>query len=150
MLKTSHPEPLSPRLPRNITQKAAVARPPPQSRARLAPEQPKSLLLVEAQVSENSQQNTPADISDQSFITAGDLKQQKHSKELVSPSLPPPPPPPPPPAPPLPPPLPLHLKTAPTIEDKPLPLSSDDPSESPALHKQDDSSRRSINNCIGK
>eukprot|EP00076_Gallus_gallus_P044175 XP_025009713.1 WASP homolog-associated protein with actin, membranes and microtubules isoform X1 [Gallus gallus] len=149
VLKTSHPEPLSPRLPRNITQKSAVARPPPQSRARLAPEQPKSLLLVEAQVSENSQQNTPADISDQSFITAGDLKQQKHSKELVSPSLPPPPPPPPPPAPPLPPPLPLHLKTAPTIEDKPLPLSSDDPSESPALHKQDDSSRRSINNCIG-
>ncbi|XP_042732078.1 WASP homolog-associated protein with actin, membranes and microtubules [Lagopus leucura] len=145
VLKTSHPEPLSLRLPRNTTRKATVAC-PPLSRPRPAPEQPKSLLLVEAQVSETSHENTPADIPVQSFITDDDLKQEKHSEELVSPSLPPPPPPP---APPLPPPLPLRLKTRPTIEDKPLPLSSHDPLESPAMHKQDDSSRRSINNCIG-
>ncbi|OXB79434.1 UNVERIFIED_CONTAM: hypothetical protein H355_007643 [Colinus virginianus] len=150
VLKTSHTEPLSPRLPRSNTRKAAVVCPPPPPRARPAPEQPKSLLLVEAQLSETSQQNAPADISVQSFITADESKQQKHSNELmVSPSSPPPPPPPPPPAPPLPPPLPLHLKTRSTTEDKPLPLRSDDPSESPAVHKQDDSSRRSINNCIG-
>uniref|UniRef100_A0A8C0ZDC0 WASP homolog associated with actin, golgi membranes and microtubules n=1 Tax=Cyanistes caeruleus TaxID=156563 RepID=A0A8C0ZDC0_CYACU len=42
-----------------------------------------------------------------------------------------------------------RLKSPSAAEDKPLPLSSDSPSESPALHKQDDSSRRSINNCIG-
>lgn len=41
------------------------------------------------------------------------------------------------------------LKTLSATEDKPLPLSSNNPTESPALHKQDDSSRRSLNDCIG-
>ncbi|NXK50655.1 WHAMM protein, partial [Chauna torquata] len=147
VLKTSHPQPLSPRLPRSITQRAAVLC-SPSSRARPAPEQPKSLLLVEAKVSEAPQQNIPADIPVQIFVTAGDSKQQKHSEGLtVSPSSPPPPPPLPPPPPP--PPLPLRLKTRTVVEDKPLPLSSYGPTESSALHKQDDSSMRSINNCIG-
>ncbi|XP_056202581.1 WASP homolog-associated protein with actin, membranes and microtubules isoform X2 [Falco biarmicus] len=152
VLKTSHPQPLSPKLPRSITQQAAVLPPPPLSRARAAPEQPKSILLVEAKESKASYQNTPADIPVEIFVTDGDTQQQKHSVEsMVSPSLPPPPPPPPPPPlppPPPPPPLPLQLKTPSAAEDKPLPLSCDSPTESPALHKQDDSSR-SINNYIG-
>ncbi|XP_059679953.1 WASP homolog-associated protein with actin, membranes and microtubules [Gavia stellata] len=154
VLKTSCPQPLSPKLPRSITQQAAVLSPPPSSRARAAPEQPKSILLVEAKESKASHQNTPADIPVQIFVTDGDTEPQKHSEGLmVSPSsppaLPPPPSPPPLPPPPPPPPLPLWLKTPSATEDKPLPLSSDSPTESPALHKQDDSSRRSINNYIG-
>ncbi|XP_017660496.1 PREDICTED: WASP homolog-associated protein with actin, membranes and microtubules [Lepidothrix coronata] len=182
VLKTSRPQPLSPKLPRNITQQAVVLSPPPSSpavlspapspRARTAPEQPQSILLIEAKESKALCQNTPADIPVQIFVsdgdaeltdgdtelTGGDTEQQKHSEELlVSPSSPPPPPPPPPPPlpppllppPPPPPPLPLQLKTPPATEDTPLPLSSNSPSESPALHKQDDSPRTSINNCIG-
>ncbi|KFW82237.1 WASP homolog-associated protein with actin, membranes and microtubules, partial [Manacus vitellinus] len=175
VLKTSRPQPLSPKLPRNITEQAVVLSPPPSSpavlspapspRARAAPEQPQSILLIEAKESKALCQNTPADIPVQIFasdgdaeLTGGDTEQQKHSKELlVSPSSPPPPPPPPPPPlpppllppPPPPPPLPLQLKTPPATEDTPLPLSSNSPSESPALHKQDDSPRTSINNCIG-
>ncbi|KAF1429486.1 hypothetical protein FQV23_0000959, partial [Spheniscus humboldti] len=151
VLKTSHPQHLSPKLPRSVTRQVAVLSPPPSSRARAAPEQPKSILLVEAKESKASHRNTPADIPVQIFVTDGDTEQQKHSERLmVSPSSPPPPPPPPPlPPPPPPPPLPLQLKTPSATEDKPLPLSSDSPTESPALHKQDDSSRRSINNCIG-
>ncbi|KAM6060270.1 LOW QUALITY PROTEIN: WASP homolog-associated protein with actin, membranes and microtubules [Theristicus caerulescens] len=158
VLKTSHPQPLSPKLPQSITQQAAVLSPPPSSRARAAPEQPKSILIVEAKEAKASHQNTPADIPVQIFVTAGDSEQQKHSEgSMVSPSSPPPPPPPPPPPlpppplppPPPPPPLPLQLKMPSAIEDKPLPLSSDGPTESPALHKQDDSSRRSINNYVG-
>ncbi|KFZ66666.1 WASP homolog-associated protein with actin, membranes and microtubules, partial [Podiceps cristatus] len=148
VLKTSRPQPLSPKLPRSITQQAAVLSPPPLSRARAAPEQPKSILLVEAKESKASHQNTPADIPVQIFVTGGDTEQQKHSEgPMVSPSSPPPPPPLPPPPPP--PPLPLQLKTPSVTEDKPLPLSSNSPTESPALRKQDDSSRRSINNYIG-
>ncbi|KAM6058584.1 WASP homolog-associated protein with actin, membranes and microtubules isoform 2-T2 [Chlamydotis macqueenii] len=153
VLKTSRPQPLSPKLPQSVTQQAAVLSPPPSSRVRAAPEQPKSILLVEAKESKASCQNTPADIPVQIFVTAGDSEPQKHSEELmVSPSSPPPPPPPPPPPlppPPPPPPLPLQFKTPAAIEDKPLPLTSDGPTESPALHKQDDSSRRTINNYIG-
>ncbi|KAF1435180.1 hypothetical protein FQV24_0015268, partial [Spheniscus mendiculus] len=151
VLKTSHPQHLSPKLPRSVTRQVAVLSPPPSSRARAAPEQPKSILLVEAKESKASHRNTPADIPVQIFVTDGDTEQQKHSERLmVSPSSPPPPPPPPPlPPPPPPPPLPLQLKTPSATEDKPLPLSSDSPTESPALHKQDDSSRRSINNYIG-
>ncbi|NWS21063.1 WHAMM protein, partial [Pachyramphus minor] len=181
VLKTSRPQPLSPKLPRSITQQAVVLSPPPSSRARAAPavlspapspraraapEQPQSILLIEAKESKTLCQNTPADIPVQIFVTDGDTEladgdteQQKHSEELlVSPSSTPPPPPPPPPPPlppsllpppPPPPPLPLWLKTPPATEDKPLPLHSDSPSESPALHKQDDSPRTSINNCIG-
>ncbi|NXE73255.1 WHAMM protein, partial [Cochlearius cochlearius] len=118
VLKTSHPLPLSPKLPRSIIQQAAVLSPPLLSRARAAPEQPQSILLVEAKDSKASHQNTPADIPVQIFVTAGDSEQQKHSEGLMKPSA---------------------------IEDKPLPLSSDGPTESPALHKQDDSSRTSIN-----
>nr|XP_009483252.1 PREDICTED: WASP homolog-associated protein with actin, membranes and microtubules [Pelecanus crispus] len=153
VLKTSHPRPLSPKLPQSITQQAAVLSPPPSSRARAAPEQPKSILLVEAKESKASHQNTPADIPVQIFVTARDSEQQKYSEGLMvspsSPSPPPPPPPPPLPPPPPPPPLPLQLKTPSATEDKPLPLSSDGPTESPGLHKQDDSSRRSINNYMG-
>ncbi|NWY10905.1 WHAMM protein, partial [Aphelocoma coerulescens] len=166
VLKTSHPQPLSPKLPRGIPQQTVVLSPPPASsagaapavlppapspRARAALEQPQSILLVEDKEPKALSQNTPADIPVQIFVTDGDTEEQKHSEELmVSPCSPPPPPPPPPlPPPPPPPPLPLQLKTLSAAEDKPLPLSSDSPSESPALHKQDDSSRRSINNCIG-
>ncbi|XP_009572232.1 PREDICTED: WASP homolog-associated protein with actin, membranes and microtubules [Fulmarus glacialis] len=153
VLKTSRPQPLSPRLPQSITQQVVVLSAPPSSRARAAPEQPKSILLVEAKESKASHQNTPADIPVQIFVTDGDTEQQKHSEGLmVSPSSPqplPPPPPPPLPPPPPPPPLPLQLKTPSATEDKPLPLSSNSPTESPALHKQDDSSRRSIHNYIG-
>ncbi|XP_027543959.1 WASP homolog-associated protein with actin, membranes and microtubules isoform X2 [Neopelma chrysocephalum] len=182
VLKTSRPQPLSPKLPRNITQQSVVLSPPPSSpavlspapspRARAAPEQPQSILLIEAKESKALCQDTPADIPVQIFVSDGDTEltdgdteladgdteQQKHSKELlVSPSSPPPPPPPPPPPlppsllppPPPPPPLPLQLKTPPATEDTPLPLSSHSPSESPALYKQDDSPRTSINNCIG-
>ncbi|NXY17517.1 WHAMM protein, partial [Atrichornis clamosus] len=161
VLKTSRPQPLSPRLPRGIPRQAvvlspapaprAVVSPAPSSRARAALKQPQSILLVEAKESKASCQNAPADIPVQISVTDGDTEQLKHSEELmVSPSSPPPPPPPPPlPPPPPPPPLPLRLKTLSATEDKPLPLSSDSPSESPVLHKQDDSSRRSINNCTG-
>nr|XP_047927935.1 WASP homolog-associated protein with actin, membranes and microtubules [Anser cygnoides] len=148
VLKTSCPQPLSHGLPRSVTQRAAVPCPPPSSRTRPEPEQPKSLLIVETKASEAPQENIPADIPVQILVTAGESKQQKDSEELVvSPSSPPPPPclPPPPP----PPPLPLHLKTRSPVEDKPLPLRADGPAESSALHKQDDSSMRSINNCIG-
>ncbi|NXB92813.1 WHAMM protein, partial [Vidua chalybeata] len=170
VLKTSRPQPRSPKLPRGIPQQAVVLSPPPasstgaapavlspapSSRVRTALEQPQSILLVEDKEPKASCQNTPpADIPVQIFVTDGDTEEQKHSEELmVSPCSAPPPPPPPPPLPPLPPPpppptLPLQLKPSAT-EDKPLPLSSDSPSESPALHNQDDSSRRSINNCIG-
>ncbi|NXC12845.1 WHAMM protein, partial [Corythaeola cristata] len=154
VLKTSRPQPLCPKLPQNVTPHSAVLPPPPLSKARAAPEQPKSILLVEAKESKASHQNTPADKPVQIFVTAGDSEQQKHSERLmVSPSSPPPPPPPlpPPPLPPPPPPPPLclQLKTPSAIEDKPLPLSSYGPTDCPALHKQDDSSRRSINNYIG-
>ncbi|KFV13438.1 WASP homolog-associated protein with actin, membranes and microtubules, partial [Pterocles gutturalis] len=153
VLKTSCPQPLSPKLPRSITQQAAVLSPPPSSRARAAPEQPKSILLVEAKESKASHENTPADIPVQIFFTASNSEEQNHDEGLmVSPSSPPPPPPPLPPSlppPPPPPPLPLQLKAPSVIEDKPLPLSSNGPTENPALHKQNDSSRRSINNCIG-
>ncbi|NXS86540.1 WHAMM protein, partial [Erpornis zantholeuca] len=166
VLKTSCPKPLSPKLPRSIPQQAVVLSPPPASRAGTAPavlspvpapraraslEQPQSILLVEDKEPKALCQNTLADIPVQIFVTDGDREEPKHSEELmVSPCSPPPPPPPPPlPPPPPPPPLPPQLKTPSATEDKPLPLSSDSPSESPALHKQDDSSRRSINNCIG-
>ncbi|NWR88610.1 WHAMM protein, partial [Furnarius figulus] len=174
VLKTSRPQPLSPKLPRNTAQQAVVLSPPPSSRpraapavlspapslrARVDPEQPQSILLVEAQEPKASCQNMPADIPVQIFVTDGDTEQQKHSEELMvspsSPPRPPPPPPPPPlppsllPPPPPPPPLPLQLKTPSATEDKPLPLSSDSPSESPALLTQGDSSRTSINNYIG-
>ncbi|XP_074773401.1 WASP homolog-associated protein with actin, membranes and microtubules [Athene noctua] len=151
VLKTSRPQPLSPKLPQSITHQAAVLSPPPSSRTRAAPEQPKSILLVEAKEAKASHQNTPADNPVQIFVSDGDTEQLKPSEGLmVSPSSPPPPPPPPPlPPPPPPPPLPLQLKTPSAAEDKPLPLSSDSPTESPALHKQDDSSRKSINNYIG-
>ncbi|XP_005027001.6 WASP homolog-associated protein with actin, membranes and microtubules [Anas platyrhynchos] len=149
VLKTSRPQPLSLRLPRSVTQRAAVPCPPPSLRTRPEPEQPKSLLIVETKASEAPQENIPADIPVQIFVTADKSKQQKDSEELVvSPSSPPPPPPPLPPPPP-PPPLPLHLKTRSPVEDKPLPLRADGPAGSSALHKQDDSSMRSINNCIG-
>ncbi|NXE18177.1 WHAMM protein, partial [Ardeotis kori] len=124
VLKTSRPQPLSPKLPRSVTQQAAVLSPPPSSRVRAAPEQPKSILLVEAKESKASCQNTPADIPVQIFVAAGDSKPQKHSEGLM-------------------------FKTPAAIEDKPLPLTSDGPAESPALHKQDDSSRRTINDYIG-
>ncbi|NXQ83968.1 WHAMM protein, partial [Nyctibius grandis] len=150
VLKTSRPQPLSPKLPQSITQQAAELSPPPSLRARAAPEQPKSILLVEAKESKASHRNTPADIPVQIFVTDRDTEQQKHREGLmVSPSSPPPPPPPPLPPPPPPPPLPLRLKTPSATEDKPLPLRSHSPTESPALHKQDDSSRRSISNYIG-
>ncbi|XP_075620657.1 WASP homolog-associated protein with actin, membranes and microtubules isoform X1 [Balearica regulorum gibbericeps] len=153
VLKTSRPQPLSPKLPQSITQQAAVLSCPPSLRTKAAPEQPKSILLVEAKESKASYQNTPADIPVQIFVTDGNTELQKHSEGLmVSPSLLPPPPPLPPPPlppPPPPPPLPLQLKTPSAPEDEPLPLSSDSPTESPALHKQDDSSRRCINNYIG-
>uniref|UniRef100_A0A8C8ATL0 WASP homolog associated with actin, golgi membranes and microtubules n=1 Tax=Otus sunia TaxID=257818 RepID=A0A8C8ATL0_9STRI len=151
VLKTSRPQPLSPKLPQSITHQAAVLSPPPSPRTRAAPQQPKSILLVEAKESKASHQNTPADIPVQIFVTDGDTERQKHSEGLmVSPSSPPPPPPPPPlPPPPPPPPLPLQLKTPSATEDKPLPLSSDSPAESPALQKQDDLSRKPINNYIG-
>ncbi|NXA64828.1 WHAMM protein, partial [Mohoua ochrocephala] len=166
VLKTSCPQPPSPRLPRGIPQQAVVLSPPPapssgtapavlspapSPRARAALEQPQSILLVEDKEPKASCQNTPADIPVQILVTDGDTEEPEHSEELtVSPCSPPPPPPPPPlPPPPPPPPLPLQLKTPSAREDEPLPLSSDSPSESPALHKQDDSSRRSINNCIG-
>ncbi|NXK91510.1 WHAMM protein, partial [Formicarius rufipectus] len=173
VLKTSRPQPPSPKLPRSITQQGVVLSPPPSSTARAAPavlspapssragvslEQPQSILLVEDKESKASCQNTPVDIPVQIFVTDGDTEQQKHSEELMvslSSSPPPPPPPPPPlppsllPPPPPPPPLPLQLKTPSATEDKPLPLSSSSPLESPALHKQDDSSRAFINNYIG-
>ncbi|NXS76464.1 WHAMM protein, partial [Pandion haliaetus] len=155
VVKTSRPQNLSPKLPRNITQQVAVLSPLPSSRARAAPEQPKSILLVEAKELKAAHQNTPADIPVQIFVTDGDTEQQKHSKALMvsppppPPPLPPPPPPPPLPSPPPPAPLPLQLKPPSAAEDKPLPLSSDSPTESPELHKQDDSSRRSINNYMG-
>ncbi|NXI44593.1 WHAMM protein, partial [Galbula dea] len=151
ILKTSNPPPLSPKLPQSITQQQAAVLSPPSLSARAALEQPKSILLVDAEESKASYRNTPADIPAQTV-------QQKHSEGLmVSPSSPPPPPPPPPPPlppsllipPPPPPPLPLLLKTSSATEDKPLPLSSNSPTEDPALQKQDDSSRRSINNCVG-
>ncbi|NWW12297.1 WHAMM protein, partial [Oreocharis arfaki] len=166
VLKTSCPQPLSPKLPRGIPQQAVVLSPPPASstgtapavlspapspRARAALEQPQSILLVEDKEPKSLRQDPPADIPVQIFVTGGNTEEQKHSEEpMVSPCSPPPPPPPPPlPPPPPPPPLPVQLKTPSAAEDKPLPLRSDCPSESPALHKQDDSSRRSINNCIG-
>ncbi|NXY81296.1 WHAMM protein, partial [Alcedo cyanopectus] len=152
VLKTSHPQPLSPSLPRSLAQQAAVLAPPPLSNARAAPEQPKSILLVEAEESKASHQNATADIPVQKPIADGDMEQQKHNEGLmVPPSSPPPPPPPPPPLPPPPPPppLPLQLKTRAAAEDKALPLSSSSPTESPDLHKQDDASRRSMNNYIG-
>ncbi|XP_035191961.1 WASP homolog-associated protein with actin, membranes and microtubules [Oxyura jamaicensis] len=151
VLKTSRPQPLSPRLPQSVTQQAAVPCPAPSPRTRPAPEQPKSLLIVETKASETLQENIPADTPGQILVTAGESKQQKDSEELVvSLSSPPPPPPPPPlPPPPPPPPLPLHLKTRSPVEDKPLPLRADGTAESSALHKQDDSAMRSINNCIG-
>ncbi|NXD76572.1 WHAMM protein, partial [Halcyon senegalensis] len=122
VLKTSRPQPLSPRLPRSIAQQAAVLSPPPLLSARAAPEQPKSILLVEAQESQASHQNAPADIPVQNSITDGDTEQQKHSEGLM-------------------------LRSA--TEDKPLPLSSSSPTERLVLQKQDDSSRRSMNNYIG-
>ncbi|KAM9270912.1 WASP homolog-associated protein with actin, membranes and microtubules [Cariama cristata] len=151
VLKTSRPQPLSPKLPRSIAQQPAELSSPPSLRARTALEQPKSILLVEAKESKASHQNTPADIPVQIFVADSDTEQQKHSKGLmVSPSSPPPPPSPPPlPPPPPPPPLPLQLKTPSATENKPLPLSSDSPTEGPALCKQDDLSRRSINNYVG-
>ncbi|NWS67821.1 WHAMM protein, partial [Crotophaga sulcirostris] len=147
VVKTSRPEPLSPRLPRSVTQQAAARCPQPPLRARAAPEQPKSILLVEAKEVKASRRSAPAERPAQSFVTADDSEQQERSEGLtVSPPSPPPPPPPPPlPPPPPPPPLPLQLKTPSAIEDEPLPLSSDGPTESPALH----SSRRTINNYMG-
>ncbi|NXN47483.1 WHAMM protein, partial [Rhinoptilus africanus] len=153
VLKTSHPQPLSPKLPRSITQQVAGMSRPPSSRTRVAPEQPKSILVVEAKESKASHQNIPADIPVQIFVTDGDTEQQKHSEGLMfSPSSSPPSPPPglmvSPSSPPPPPPG-LMLKTPSATEDKPLPLSTDGPTERSALHKQEDSSRRSINNYIG-
>ncbi|NXS52653.1 WHAMM protein, partial [Brachypteracias leptosomus] len=152
VLKTSCPQPLSPKLPRSITQQAAVLSPSSLSSARAAPEQPKSILLIEAEEPKAPHQTTPADIPVRIFVTDGGTEQRKHSEGLmVSPSSPPPPPscPPPLPPPPPPPPLPLQLKTPSATEDKPLPLISSSPTENPAKRKQDDSSRRSMNNCIG-
>ncbi|KAM6302514.1 WASP homolog-associated protein with actin, membranes and microtubules [Podargus strigoides] len=152
VLKTSCPQPLSPKLPRSITQQqAAVPSPLPSSRARAAPEQPKSVLIVEAKESKALYQNTPIGIPAHVSVTGGDTEQQKHNEGLmVSSSSPSPPPPPPPlPPPPPPPPLPFHLKSPSAAEDKPLPLSSNSPTESPAVHKQNDSSRRAMNNYIG-
>ncbi|NXD19793.1 WHAMM protein, partial [Spelaeornis formosus] len=168
VLKTSRLQPHSPKLPRGVPQQAVVLSPPPasstgaapavlspapSSRVRAALEQPQSILLVEDKEPEVSCQNIPADIPVQIFVTDGDTEEQKHNEELMaSPCSPPPPPPPPPPplpSPPPPPPLPLQLKTPSATEDKPLPFSSGSPSESLVLHTQDDSSRRSINNCMG-
>uniref|UniRef100_A0A8B9P7J7 WASP homolog associated with actin, golgi membranes and microtubules n=1 Tax=Apteryx owenii TaxID=8824 RepID=A0A8B9P7J7_APTOW len=146
VLKTSGPQPLSPKMPRSIAQQAAILPPPPSSRVRPELEQPRSLQLAEAEgkVLKASHQNPPADIPVQIFVAAGDSKQQKHSEGLMdSPSSPLPPPPLP--TPPPPPPLPLHFKTPSAIEDKPLPLSS----EVPAMHRQVDSFRTSVNNYIG-
>ncbi|NWH30143.1 WHAMM protein, partial [Chloropsis hardwickii] len=137
VLKTSRPQPRSPKLPRGIPQQAVVLSPPPASSPGAAPavlspapsssvraalEQPQSILLVEDKEPKASRQNTSADIPVQIFVTDGDTEEQKHGEELM-------------------------LKTPSATEDKPLPFSSDSPSESPALHTQDDSSRRSINNC---
>ncbi|XP_009555171.2 WASP homolog-associated protein with actin, membranes and microtubules [Cuculus canorus] len=151
VVKTSRPEPLSPKLPRGITQQAAALCPSPRLRVRAAPEQPKSIVLVEAKESKDSHQNTPAEIPVQIFVTADDSEQQKHSEELIVPPSLPPAPPPAPPLPPPPPPLPLlhQLKTPSAVADKPLSLSSDGPTESPEPHKEDDSSRRSLNNYMG-
>ncbi|NWR69117.1 WHAMM protein, partial [Centropus unirufus] len=151
VVKTSCPEPLSPRLPRGIPQQAVLGSPSP-LRATPAPEQPKSMLLVEAQGSETSHQDAPAEIPVQIFVAGGDSGQQKHCEGLMgSPASPPSPPPAPPlpPLPPPPPPLPFQLKTPSAMEDKPLPLRFDGPTGSPAPHKQDDFSRRSINNYMG-
>ncbi|XP_064013798.1 WASP homolog-associated protein with actin, membranes and microtubules isoform X2 [Pogoniulus pusillus] len=184
VVKTSRPQPLSPRLPQSTAQQLAVQSSPPLLSTRVAPEQPKSLLLVEGEESKVSRQNTTADVPRQNTTadvprqnttadvsrqnttadvsrqnttadTSVQTEQQKHSEGLmVSPSsLAPPPPPPPPPLPPLPPPpppplLPPQLKTPSAPEDKAFPLSCSSPRESPALHKQDDSSRRSLNNYM--
>ncbi|NWJ03689.1 WHAMM protein, partial [Crypturellus undulatus] len=155
VLKTS-PQPLSPRMPQNITQQAAILSPSASSRARPELEQPLSIQPAEEGNILNFHQNTSADIPVQIFVSAGDSKQQKHSEGLMDspssppllpplppvsplalPSLPPPPPPPPP--------LPLHFKTPSAIEDKPLPLSA----EVPVMQRLDDSFRMSTNNCIG-
>ncbi|NXN12759.1 WHAMM protein, partial [Indicator maculatus] len=168
VLKTSHPQPLSPKLPRSVTQQPAVQSPPPLSSARAAPEQPKSLLLVEGEQSKAPHQNTTADAPHQNTTadTSVQTEQQKHNEGLVvlpsslaaPPPLPPPPPPPAPPPPPpllpLPPPLPPpllppQLKMPSATEDKPLPLSCSSSRESSALHKQDNSSKRSLNNYMG-
>uniref|UniRef100_A0A672UUQ0 WASP homolog associated with actin, golgi membranes and microtubules n=1 Tax=Strigops habroptila TaxID=2489341 RepID=A0A672UUQ0_STRHB len=127
VLKTSRPLPLSPKLPRSITQQIAVRSPAPSSRARAAPEQPKSILLVEAWESKALQQNTPADVPVQILVTDGDTEEQKHSEGLMgSPASPPspPPPPPPPPLPPSPPPplLPLELPRPLPPSPPPLPF----------------------------
>ncbi|NWZ43283.1 WHAMM protein, partial [Brachypodius atriceps] len=165
VLKTSRPQPPSPKLPQGIPRQAVVPSPPPAPstgtapavlspapswRERAALEQPQSILLVEDKETKASCENTPAEIPVQIFVTDGDTEEQKHSKELmVSPCSPPPPPPPPPlPPPPPPPPLPLQLKTPSATEDKPLPLISSSPSESSALHKQDDSSRSSMDEVL--
>ncbi|NXR87381.1 WHAMM protein, partial [Hypocryptadius cinnamomeus] len=111
VVKTSRPQPRSPKLPRGIPQQAVVLSPPPasstgaaptvlspapSSRVRAALEQPQSILLVEDKEPKASCQNTPADIPVQIFVTGGDTEEQKHSEELmVSPCSPPPPPPPP-------------------------------------------------------
>ncbi|NXR29590.1 WHAMM protein, partial [Cinclus mexicanus] len=155
VLKTSRPQPLSPRLPQSIPQKAVVLSPPPASstgaapavlspapspRVRAALEQPQSILLVEDKDEPKAScQNSPADTPVQTFVTDGDTEEQNHSEELmVSPCSPPPPPPP----------LPLQFEAPSATEDKPLSLSSDSPSESPALNKQDDSSRSSMDEVL--
>ncbi|NWW53812.1 WHAMM protein, partial [Pedionomus torquatus] len=97
VLKTSHPQPLSPKLPRSIGSSKAklgtivIPSHPLSSRTRAAPEQPKSILLVEAKESKASHHNTPGDIPVQIFVNDGDTEQQKHSKELMISSSSPPP-----------------------------------------------------------
>ncbi|NXB74105.1 WHAMM protein, partial [Donacobius atricapilla] len=100
VLKTSHPQPPSPKLPRGVPQQAVVLSPPaasspgaapavlstaPSSRVRAALEQPQSILLVEDKEPKASCQNTPADIPVQIFVTDADTEEQKHSEELMSP-----------------------------------------------------------------
>uniref|UniRef100_A0A8C5TXD9 WASP homolog associated with actin, golgi membranes and microtubules n=1 Tax=Malurus cyaneus samueli TaxID=2593467 RepID=A0A8C5TXD9_9PASS len=113
VLKTSCPQPLSPKSPRGIPQQTVVLSPPCASGdssgtapAALSPapavpaalQQPQSILLVEGKEPKASCQSSPAAIPVQIVVTDGDTEEQKHSEELMvsSPCSPPPPPPPPP------------------------------------------------------
>ncbi|XP_068954824.1 WASP homolog-associated protein with actin, membranes and microtubules [Petaurus breviceps papuanus] len=155
VLKTSSSKPVSPKLPKDISQKISSPASQPLSIVHLSSKQTRNIPSSKVRGLKTSEyKNSPGNIPSQILVPLGDPPHPEPSKEQMSPPIPPPllpPPPPPPPPPPLPLPsssplsfpLPPHLAPG-KDDDQPLPLVCESTAE-----RLYDPSKSSLNLCTG-
>ncbi|KAM9064972.1 WASP homolog-associated protein with actin, membranes and microtubules [Sarcophilus harrisii] len=153
VLKTPHSKPISPKLPKDISQKISSSASQPLSTVHLSSNNTSTPSSKVGSLETCKYKNSPGNIPSQVLVPFGDLPHSETSREPTSPSAPillaaPPPPlpssppPPPPPPPPLPSSSPLSLKTS-GRDYQPLPLVCE------STAKKYDSSKSSLNLCTG-